>query len=133
MDETAEMFYGIGVWVCLRPWLMALIAIGLIVMAFSHFRKSRWHLRSIAGGLILLAGLVWLAAAALEEHCRRWSEANMSSVPIRVDLVLIPAIILPAAVVAIVLWALAFKAKREDGSQPATAPYSEPAKRSPQG
>ena len=133
MDDMGEMFYAIGAWICLRPLLMTLVGLMFIGIAFFHFKRSRWYLRPIAGTLTLLVGLLWLAAAGLEEHCRRWAEANVDSVPIRVDLVMVPSVILPAAGVAMLIWGVAFKAKKHMRSQPATAPYSEPVARSPQG
>lgn len=61
----------------------------------------------------MLSGIVWLAAAGLEEHTRRWAEANIDSVPIRVDLIIVPLVIFPFALLAAAAWFMGFIGTRK--------------------
>jgi chromate transport protein ChrA len=109
----SDMFTMFGAFMCSRPWLLAIVGIVFIVASFKHFKRSKWHLRAICGAAVMLSGLVWLAAAGLEEHTRRWAEANVESVPIRVDLIIVPLFIFPFALLAVAAWLMGFIGTKE--------------------
>lgn len=103
-----------------RPLLIAIVGSVIVAASLVHILGKRSPVRKTCGRVVLSCGILWLGAAAYEEYCRRWSEANLENVPIRVDLLLVPPFLLLVAIVAIVVWTIGLSRSKREGHRPTT-------------
>ena len=84
-----------------HPALIAIIGLVFLASGLAHVMALSGR---TVGVVHLICGAIWLSGAAIEEYCKRWSEAHLSDVPIRVDLVLIPPFLIIVAILGLAVW-----------------------------
>jgi hypothetical protein len=100
-----------------HPALIAIIGLAFLSSGLVQVMALR---RRAVGIVHLLCGAIWVGGAAIEEYCKRWSEAHLGDVPIRVDLILIPPFLAVVACLGLVVWisaTLALRAKQKKEGQ----------------